>query len=706
MAVLVFGPMAYCENHRVFHRHSSYERGLVNFGYSKSDARWFAGYRYDAVEAERDKGKSTLQWAGPCEKYRDPSDAGCRTCYDTYQSFRTQAATLEAECFARGVLAHADDGHRLFFVTLKIPMVAVRDKSSYEGGRLAAYQKLSKKKRKAHAAAFKRKREIMLSERGVMVGPEYETPKRQQSRKDAHKRWMDDNHAGYYQLDCIKSDVMRSVVKTDGKFIERESAQGGGFRYVQRGDALVTVIPGAGQVTRPAFRYEGGFEGQAERVKPPALRWLFKQVEMRVRAIGRKVGFGIKYQAFIEQGSEGGFHYHILLHVFPTGDRPIPKDEDVKNMLMEEWFEVSGNVRFDEVEEVVQEDGSKKQVIRTWFTRVTDPEKAAAYASKYAAKGWFSRRQTSKFLNLRTAARDARLIKAGFLTEKITDVANHFHCNEEDGSLGYESPLEQKDIDAAGCMEWVGVKMSPQAPLPTKGARGRISVRNLEVVAAFWSSRPCTHPAAAKSGLCVDGDGNVQDFIPHAWWFPKDRLLEFCNGQRDTEQVQELHRQITNAKYRAITKAHDIALSAARPVSAGPVHKSAILGEVANLPVVRSSSVRAGMRGLPLQTESQLSASEQAQFATLSSVFTDGGYALQRQFNRMQKSVQELSFTIYNLFTRLGIATSALAEQEHSRDARPELPIDKPSWYRLSGRMRDRMRDRETERQMSIDVTF
>lgn len=656
MAVLTFGPMSYCENHRVFHRHSSYERGLFNFGYSKSDAHWMAGYRYDEVESERNPGNSTLQWAGPCEKYRDPHYArGCRTCYDTYTAFRSDAAALEAECFARAVLSREHEGDRLFMVTLKIPKVAVYDKSAYEGGRLAAYQKLSKKKRRAHKRAFEKKKRDMLSERGVLVGPEYHTPERARKRKDAHKRWLDDNHADDYQRHCLSKGILRAVVETDGKFIERESAEGGGFRYVQRGDARAMSVPG-GIISWPDYRYDREFEGQAERVKPRALRWLFKQFEMRVRAIGRKRGFGIKYQAVIEQGSKGGFHYHILLHVFPTGSAAVP--EDLKDVLMEEWFEVSGNVRFDEYNE-------KTGKIETWFTRVRDADQAAYYVAKYIGKGWFSRRQTSKFLNLRQAARDARIVRNGFLTEKITDVVDHFVRNTDkkrgDGFLCYESPLEQEDIDSAGCERWVGLEIPKQSPRS-------VAFPDVKIAAVFESSRPCKHPAAAKSGLCVDGNGDVIEFIPHCWWFPESRLLAYFEGRQETPQVQKLHDKIVRSKYRVVTKA-------------------------------TAAVTQGGVSALNPE-------SVEEQFRNLNSVYRGGPFPLQLQADRLQKSLKDLPFAIYNAFNRLGTARSALAAVEDNRKARPELPIDKASWYRLSERMRDRMRGGNRARQMSMDVTF
>lgn len=640
---LTFGPMSYCENYRVFHRHSSYERGLHNFGYSRQDARWMAAYRYDEVEAERDAGYAALQWAGPCEDYRDPTDNGCGKCHETYLTFRRMSAALEAECFARGVLARAEDGDRLFMVTLPIPMVAVRDRGSYIGGRIGSYQRLSKKKRKAHKAAFERKKKEMLSERGVVVGPEYMTKKRLSERKDAHKRWMSEHKDEYYQLECIKSDVMRSVVKSQDAFLERVPAQGGGFRYQLRNESVVD----RDGVARLQYRLDRETEmSDIQRVRPPALRWLFKQFEMRVRKLGRERGFGIKYQAVIEQGTRGGFHYHILLHVFPVDGGSVPSD--LADVLAREWFEVSGNIQFED------SDGG------SWFRPVHNAEQAAAYVAKYIGKGWFSRRQTSKFLNLRTAARDARLVKFGFLT---ADIPSQFE-REEDGFLSYKSPFSEEDIESVGTTEWVGLDIPKQAP-------GPLSLPDVKVAAVFWSSRPCRHPAGARSGICVNGDGVLQDLIPHCWWFPKDVLLGYLQDKKPiTEQVQRLHDILERSKFRAITKAH------------AAVVQAPILGSVQ-------------------------AAHEDRQFGNLKSVFTGGRYPLRKQFDRLQKSVANLWFDIDAAFSRLGTARSAFATIEHARGSPGSRELEKkPSWYQLSERMRDRMRGGARARQESLDVTF
>ena len=636
MAVLTFGAMSYCPNYRTFHRHTSYERGLVNFGYPVADVRNLAAYRYDEVESAREAGHSALQWAGPCEDYRDITDSGCARCRETYMSFRQSAAALEAQCFAEGVLARASEGDRLFLVSVPIPMVAVRDKSAYNGRRLGEYQRLSKKKRKAHKRAFERKKKVMFEREGLKVGPEYYSPKRVKERKDAHKLWLTEHKDDYYQLECIKSDVMRSVVVKEDAFIKREPYKSG-YRYV--------LTEGQYRLEQDVARYA------VQRVKPPALRWLFKQLEMRIRKLGRQNGFGIKYQAVIEQGKRGGYHYHVLLHVFgcdkteelQVGDEPIENWQDeveLKAVLEREWFEVSGNVHF----ETEESDGS----VKTWFQRVRSAAAAASYISKYISKGWFSRRQTSKFLNLREAARDARLLRAGFCTEKLSSIATHFKRDTEGGFLYYDSPLEEEDIARAGVQKWVGIEVVPQAP------NSAISVPKLNLVAVFYSSEDCRHPAAARSGICGSADGIIQDLIPSCWWFPYDDLVRYLGNvhARATVQVEDLHRQLTDKRYRATV------------------------------------SVLSAVQRSPLVNPEQ-------QFANRDSIMHEGRYPVRLQLDRLQESLSSLPFQINEAFGRLAGARSAFAQfdvKARLQTAVANREDVKASWYRLSGRQRDRMR--------------
>ena len=647
MAVLVFGTMSYCPNYRVFHRHTSYERGLRNFGYPEGHVRNLAAYRYDEVESARKVGYGALRWAGPCDRHKDLSVDGCAVCRETYLKFKSEAASMEALCFAEAVLARVSEGDLLFMVTLPIPKVAIRDNSAYVGRRIGSFQRLSKRKRRAQKRAFEKKKRDMWDREGLRVGPEYMTRERVKERKDAHKRWLEEHKDDYYQLECIRDDVMRSVVESEDCFIDREAAQGGGFRYRVIGD-------GQYQPVRDVPRLE------VQRVRPPALRWYLKQFEMRVRKLGRKAGFGIKYQAVIEQGSKGGFHYHLLLHMFPADvTEEWSKREksfdwrvhaELKSRFEREWFEVSGNIQFDSEEWVVREDGTRELVVKTWFRRVHDAREAASYVAKYLGKGWFSRRQTSKFLNLRIAARDARLFRAGFCEEKLSPgISSHFQRDKDSGFLFYDSPLEESDIESAGCTEWVGIELVPQAP------KSQISVLKLQLKAVFWSSRPCRHPAAAKSGICADAEGVIQDLIPSAWWFPKESLFRYLSdGTRETLQVEELHAQLTRAQYSAVR------------------------------------SVTSAVQGSPL-------VDAEVQLANRDSILFEGRFPVRLQLDGLAASLSSMRSQVNSALSGLAGSVSAFSQVDVKSASVRTRDDPKPSWYRLSGRIRDYMRTRGSE---------
>ena len=692
-----------CPDKVPFHRFLSEELGIIRHGYSAEDARAMTLYLHDAVESQRVMGHKAVGWAGPCNCYKDETDRGCAKCRDEYMAFRKADAALQAECFAKGVLARQSEGDRLLLVTLAQPMVAVRGDrlNEYRDNRQAARNKLSKRKRKARKDYQKRKKKRMLRERGIVQGPEYMTKQRVRERELALKKWVSENADDYYQLQCMKADITRAIVESADVFMDRV-AQGTGFKYVDNSVRSEEAIKGR---LGPDVK-----RVKPQRVKPPGLRWLYKQFEMRVRQFGREHGFGIKYIAVIELGKKGGFHFHILLHVFPTvPGGSFPDDAVLEEAFRKMWFEVSGNIQFESEEEVTREDGTRVRVKKSWFSRVLTAEQAAAYVSKYIGKGWFSRRQTSKFLNLKDAARDARLVKYGFLD---ADISANFVRDEDANFLSYKSPLSdlsREDIENLGCTEWVGLSLPPQAPLPTRGASGRISLPDVKVVAVFSASAPCRHPASALSGICVNPEGEVLEFVPSCWWFPKDRLIGYLNGIRDTEQVRKFHDVITKSKFRAIQKAHaavlksaSTGLAGASTGVAGPRSISFVGFEAENPPVVRGSGsapIRRSVRFV--SDDSPLTESEQLQFRNLKSIFTDGGFALQRQFNRLQKSVDGL----LDVVTRVAGLLSAAQDAEFAREYVARLPSSKKekeldaraTWFKLSGRMRDRLRTRDSD---------
>ena len=498
--------MGYCDNHRVFTRHSSHRRSLRHFGYNDAEVSELAAYRYDADDNQRQLGHSHLQWAAPCESYKED----CVVCEETYQAVRSADAARRAACFAEGVLAAGD---KLFMVSLPVPSVAVRSdrKSDYRRHRLGSYAKLRKRKVKRSAEAFQRKCEHMESEEGLKPHPRYFQQAAIEKRKSALSAWLSENKDAHYQLECWREGIIQSVVVSKNKFIPRSRVTKG-WRYEHRGDGRVSADVSADVV-----------KGSIQRMSPPLLRWCLKQFEKRMRQV-----CDFKYIAVMERGRQGMFHYHMLLHVY--GHVP----EDLESQLREAWFAVTGNIHYEDAE-----GGS-------WFSRVHNASQAAAYVSKYLSKGWFSRRQTSNHLNLTDAVRDSRLIEYGFLQG---DVASNFE-RHQDGFLTYISPFEDEDIESAGTREWVGVSIDMLAPKRFAHAAA------VNIVAVFRASQPCRHPASAISGACYSPDGLPLDVIPQAWWFPLSSLSAFVGAGAGTAQISKLKSLLNKIRLGGVIAAH------------------------------------------------------------------------------------------------------------------------------------------------------
>lgn len=492
--------MGYCANHRVFGRNSSVRRSLCAFGYSKKQAYELTVHLSDAMDEQCVPGHSHVKWAGPCAHYRDD----CVVCAETYQAIRSADGAARAAAFAGGVLAHGDS---LFLVSLPVPSVAVRSDRmrEYRNNRLASYSRLRKRKRKMSAAAFQRKCS-RLAEDGIKPHPRYFQDKAIKERKAAESAWLSEHKDDYYQLDAWRDGVIQSLVVNRGVFIPRVRVTKG-YRY----QADLHGVVRADESASPKF---------VERMKPPLLRWCLKQFEKRMREV-----CDFKYIAVMEQGKQGMYHYHMLLHVFGL----IPPN--LEQLLREAWFAVTGNLHFADA------DG------KTWFSRVVSIEQAAAYVSKYLSKGWFSRRQTSHSLNLSEAVRDARLIDYGFLQG---DVAQNF-VRHRDGFLQYESPFSESDIESAGCTEWVGLSVDIQAP------ESFPRVPFVDVVAVFRASNPCRHPAAAISGACYSSALEKLDTIPQAWWFPLRVISRELAG---TPQLEKLRLLLVKARVGGLAAAH------------------------------------------------------------------------------------------------------------------------------------------------------
>lgn len=587
--------MGYCENHRVFTRHSSHRRSLRNFGFNDKEVSELTAYRYDKDDSQRHLGHSHLKWAAPCAAYKDD----CLTCQETYQAVKSADGARRAALFADAVLSRSEDGDRLFMVSLPVPSVAIRSDrvEDYHRHRLGSYARLRKKKIKASASAFERKCKHMREVEGLEPHPRYFQSRAIRQRKHALSGWLSANKDSYYQLDCWRDGIIQSVVVSRNRFIRRDKVTKG-WRYVDV-DGRVPADTSAEVV-----------KGSVSRMQPPLLRHCLKQFEKRMRDI-----CDFKFIAVMERGKNGMYHYHMLLHVFGH----IP--DDLQAQLRKAWFQVTGNIHFED------SDGG------SWFSPVRSGSQAAAYVSKYLSKGWFSRRQTSKFLGLTEAARDSRLIEYGFLQ---ADIADGWH-RHRDGFLSYESPHSQDAIEQAGTREWVGLSVDMLAP----GRNPRFAT--LSPVAVFRSSSPCRHPAAAISGIAYSAEGERLDTIPQAWWFPLEALsaLSFRTALSAgaatfaCPAVLKLHELFRKIRFSAISHAHGAVYAPATSVDRldGSHHDAAADG--------------------------------------LQSLFTGGRFPLALQIERMKAALTEFPDTVAGLFSSgpSSVEDAALAH-EYSRVSR------------------------------------
>ena len=529
-----------CPNRRIINRFTPVFNSHVKFGYPRHEVaalpHVFAAVQEVNAEVHNGFVFAEVEWSTGCPNYRNP-DATC-TCPETYMQGKSAAAGLEAECFAKGVLAAGD---LMVLLSAPVPAVSVRSDrvEEYNRHRIGSYARHKKRKKRRNRVAFLKKKAAMQERYGIGPGPLYDTPDACAARDADLDSWMSDNKDGLYQLECWQKGIIQSLRLTDSRFIRREKVTSG-HSYKRAADGSVfddTVHPWTDRKGKV----------RSERMQPPLLKWCFKQFELGAREF-----CDFKFTAVMERGQAGGmYHYHSLMHIYRIhGGLSVVELEEKLRLL---WFKITGNLHYSE--EVIRRDSAGEPVLdaagtpivdtKSWFQVVSSSEEAASYVSKYQSKGWFSRRQTSKYLNLKDAARDARLIAHGFLKG---DVAQNF-VRHRDGFLSYKSPFEDEhgnpseELLNAGCKEWVGLELTALAP------ENFPHFRRVDVVATFLSSSPCTHPAAAIAGSCFDVNGNRLDVIPQARWFPLDVVVKGLVG---TGNADKLRSQLNRAHLRAI----------------------------------------------------------------------------------------------------------------------------------------------------------
>ena len=204
------------------------------------------------------------------------------------------------------------------------------------------------------------------------------------------------------QLHAFKQGWLHAVVESWRRYIPREVHKRGGFNYVCEG-----------MLSNP-LHFKATTEKVPDDIKPERLlphlqSHLVNLVEKRVK----QDGINYQFIRVIEQGSQGGFHFHMLLCCLHGTDMDV-----VERRLRYHWHRIAGNVHWDQR---VWHPPSNRYVTKSWFERfpVSDQQKLSRYISKYVSKGWIDTRvRGSVGLALSDVARDMSLQKQGFVPDR------------------------------------------------------------------------------------------------------------------------------------------------------------------------------------------------------------------------------------------------------------------------------------------------
>lgn len=204
------------------------------------------------------------------------------------------------------------------------------------------------------------------------------------------------------QLHAFKQGWLHAVVESWRRYIPREVHKRGGFNYVCEGMLSNPVHFKATTERLPD-------DIKPERLLPHLQSHLVNLVEKRVK----QDGINYQFIRVIEQGSQGGFHFHMLLCCLHGTDMDV-----VERRLRYHWHRIAGNVHWDQR---VWHPPSNRYVTKSWFERfpVSDQQKLSHYISKYVSKGWIDTRvRGSVGLALSDVVRDMSLQKQGFVPDR------------------------------------------------------------------------------------------------------------------------------------------------------------------------------------------------------------------------------------------------------------------------------------------------
>ena len=217
------------------------------------------------------------------------------------------------------------------------------------------------------------------------------------------KRYVNDRFDSLVQLEAFRRGWIQAVVDTWRRYIPREVHKRGGFNYV-----CEDMLSSPAHFKSVTEKLPDDIE--PERVLPHLLSHMVSLVEKRMREDG------LPYQriSVIEQGSQGGYHLHMLLCCLPVEGRM----DAIEKRMRYHMHRVLGNVHWSTK---TWHPPSKRYVIKSWFERfpISDHRRVSQYLSKYVSKGWIDTRvRGSVGLALSDVARDMSLQKHNFVPDR------------------------------------------------------------------------------------------------------------------------------------------------------------------------------------------------------------------------------------------------------------------------------------------------
>ena len=326
--------------------------------------------------------------------------------------------------------------------------------------------------------------------------------------RDRASEYVRDNFDSLVQLYAYRQGWIQAVVESWNRYIPREPSTRG-FNYICP-DMLSSPIHFKA-TTEPVPA-----DIEPERILPLLLSHMISLVEKRMREEHlpyQKIGV-------IEQGSKGGYHFHMLLCCLPVEGRM----DAIERRLKFHLHRILGNVQWDSKVWSEEED---RYVTKSWFARfpVSERAKLSKYISKYISKGWIDTRvRSSTGLALSDVARDMSLQRQGFVPDRDLSQCWHplYRVRRVKGSdtpelfqagIAYRSPYSKELLDDAievGSDTWIILEFE-DSRLFNKSEY----MSAPKVVGMVLTAGPVASMLSAEFAIGISADLEELDTVPH-----------------------------------------------------------------------------------------------------------------------------------------------------------------------------------------------